>query len=156
MLSQTKEVPFPTSLSRPGSWSGRGNFPLPSKIWNTKTSTALSRENQLKTIIKRKKRRNRAGERKNKKPRRLLRERKRGRNGDQREECLHILTDFRGKVKNILCTTFSLCVCRLECQSFISGGELFLPVLPSFKGIAKGLCLQCTWHDSTVPCSSLH
>lgn len=45
---------------------------------------------------------------------------------------------------------------QARASSFIFGGEPLLPVLPSFKGIAKGLRVQCAGHAPTATCSSLH
>lgn len=61
---------------------------------------------------------------------RPLRE-ERGRAGDQREQLLDTHPDWKEKVWKLLAPP-SPSACRLECQSFISGGELCLPVLPSF------------------------
>ena len=59
-------------------------------------------------------------------------------------------------MKDFLHHLCSLCAGLSVYEYFISGDELPLSVLPSFKGIAKRLHLRCAWLASMITCSSLH
>lgn len=132
--------------------SGKDDFPLPSKIWNTKICTTPSRGNYMEASVRGQ------GEMEVGKGGQSLDHWERRWGGQETREKKNSLTPVLTggeQVGNRFAPPLPS-VCSLERQSFISGCELFLPVLPSFKGTAKGLPLRCAWHAPTTTCSSLH